>query len=160
MRQEQRLGRQMKYKLRATHTRERKEGNLYSTGPVRETGSQRDWCCIASFCRSQNTGAGCSRKVPFYMDVNLEGTSCFSLSPERCMGPAPIWGPFVMGGVLSPHFSFWVCFFFPCFQLYDINNNLHFLEGGGWEQQVMNCRNIYLCVCLFYIYNVHTHTHI
>lgn len=37
--------------------------------------------------------------------MNLEGTSCFSLSPERCMGPAPIWGPFVMGGVLSPHFS-------------------------------------------------------
>uniref|UniRef100_A0A669QXG3 Castor zinc finger 1 n=1 Tax=Phasianus colchicus TaxID=9054 RepID=A0A669QXG3_PHACC len=80
-------------------------------------------------------------------------------STLECMGPAPIWGPFVMGGVLSPHFSFWV-FFFPCFQLYDINNNLHFLEGGGWEQQVMNCRNIYLCVCLFYIYIMYTHTHI
>uniref|UniRef100_A0A8B9IWM6 Castor zinc finger 1 n=1 Tax=Amazona collaria TaxID=241587 RepID=A0A8B9IWM6_9PSIT len=39
------------------------------------------------------------------------GTSCFSLLPAWCVGPAPIWGPFVMGGVLSPHFSFWVLFF-------------------------------------------------
>lgn len=135
MRQEQRLGWQVKKQTPChTHERERKEGNpCSSTGPIRETGSQQDWCCITSFCRSQNMGAGCSKKIPFYTDMNLEGTSCFSLLRARCVGPVPIWGPFVMGGALSPHFSFWVLFFhvFSCTILIIISTSWRGVGGNN-----------------------------
>lgn len=85
------------------------------------------------------------QRIPFYTDTNLEGTSCFSLLPAWCTGPVPIWGLLLWAGLYPPVFL--PGFIFPHFQLYDINNNLHFLEGGGWEQRLMNSSGRYLCVC-------------
>uniref|UniRef100_A0A672UEI3 Castor zinc finger 1 n=1 Tax=Strigops habroptila TaxID=2489341 RepID=A0A672UEI3_STRHB len=61
------------------------------------------------------------------------GTSCFSLLPAWCVGPVPIWGPFVMGGALSPHFSFWVLFFhvFSCTILIIISTSWRGVGGNN-----------------------------
>lgn len=142
-----------------TQERERKEGNPHSsTGPVRDRFAA-GLVLHPSFCRCQNTGARCSKKYPFTWIRTLRVPAAFPCSRHGVWGLCLSGDPLLWAGLYPPIFL--PGFIFPRFQLYDINNNLHILEGGGWEQQLMNFRGRSLCVCVrVSLDNVHTHTHI
>lgn len=110
MRREQRWGWQMKNKLGATNEREEGRKPLLFTRPHKRSTRSRTGAASLHSTDPGTRGQDAAKNT-LYTDMNPEDTCCFSLLPAWCVGPVPIWGPFVMGGALSPQFSFWVLFF-------------------------------------------------
>lgn len=110
MRQEQRWGWQMKNELRATNEREEGRKPLLLPRPHKRSVRSRTGAASLHSTDPETRGQDAAKNT-LYMDMNPEGISCLSLLPAWCVGPVPIWGPFFMGGALSPQFSFWVLFF-------------------------------------------------